>query len=106
MRFNPEQGGPKPLKIENELFSNTESSEGCKCGGNCGESCKCDGDCDGNCKCKDLTIPNIAENIPETIKSSAKKVSNGYKKYATSENLLKLAIALSVGAAAYVIIKE
>lgn len=101
-------GGPKPITTIEDLTIKTVhgSPTTCNCGGTCGGDCNCGGTCDENCGCKDLSVPQEAQPVSSILENTTKKVSDVSKKYVTNENMLKLAIALAVGVAAYVIIND
>lgn len=99
-------GGPKPIKNIDELIKSDVLPTTCNCGGTCGGDCNCGGNCNSDCGCKDLSTPELAQTSPSVLENTTKAVSNASKKYITNENMLKLAIALAVGMAAYVIIND
>jgi len=102
-------GGPKPIDVELLQNSTTSSPSPCKCGGNCDGNCGCSGECGGECGCKgkDLSIPEKAsEAIKKALNETESTLKKASPKYVTNENLLKLSIALALGVAFYVYVKD
>jgi hypothetical protein len=107
-----ELGGPRPAKyIDQQLLIPVigDTKDACQCGGSCGGNCQCGGNCGSDCGCgtKDLSIPEKTEQAIKTaVATTEATLKKASPKYVTNENMLKLAIGLSLGAALLIYLKK